>query len=201
MPLLFPSKMSSLLLVFDTELVTNFFVLSTEFSFYLAKCNFTLVISKPEAFWFGLTVIIWMLRKGRTFLTLHNSTMLLCSEQRRNIFSFTEMTIQKEDTEHTVQKKTSLKNPANHNAKAAFVILPLALSKRAIREGERRNREREKSEREKKVKKKNFFKKSERIKWKRRKNKGKGKEKRREKGQGKGERERERKKGKGVKRK
>lgn len=152
MPLLFPSKMSCLLLVFDTELVTNFFVLSTEFSFCLAKCNFTLVISKPEAFWFGLTVIIWMLRKGRTFLTLHNSTMLLCSEQRRNIFSFTEMTIQKEDIEHTVQKKTSLKNPANHNAKAAFVILPLAPSKGAIREGE--GREREKSERAKKVKEK-----------------------------------------------
>lgn len=149
MPLLYPSKMSCLLLVFDTELVTDFFfVLSTEFSFCLAKCNFTLVISKPEAFWFGLTVIIWMLRKGRTFLTLHNSTMLLCSEQRRNIFSFTEM-IQKEDTEHTVQKKTSLKNPANHNAKAAFVILPLAFSKGAIREGERRERERKVRERRK----------------------------------------------------
>lgn len=58
------------------------------------------------------------------------------------------MTIQKEDTEHTVQKKTSLKNPANHNAKAAFVILPLALSKGAIREGERRNRERERKVKE-----------------------------------------------------
>lgn len=67
------------------------------------------------------------------------------------------MTIQKEDTEHTVQKKTSLKNPANHNAKAAFVILPLALSKGAIREGERRNTEREKSGREKKVNEKYIF--------------------------------------------
>lgn len=88
------------------------------------------------------------------FLTLHNSTMLLCSEQRRNIFSFTEMTIQKEDTEHTVQKKTSLKNPANHNAKAAFVILPLAPSKGAIREGEKREGEKWKREESKITKKK-----------------------------------------------
>lgn len=59
------------------------------------------------------------------------------------------MTIQKEDTEHTVQKKTSLKNPANHNAKAAFVILPLALSKGAIREGERKEGEKWKKVKEK----------------------------------------------------
>lgn len=35
------------------------------------KCK-TSVISNPEAFWFGLTVIIWMLRKGRSVIrSLH----------------------------------------------------------------------------------------------------------------------------------
>lgn len=73
--------------------------------------------------------------------------------------------IQEEDTEHTVQKKTPLKNAINHSAKAAFLIPFLAFSMGTIREeGE-----------EKKKKKRN---REEREKEERRKRKGKGKGKR-----------------------
>lgn len=96
------------------------------------------------------------------------------------------MTIQKEDTEHTVQKKTSLKNPANHNAKAAFVILPLAPSKGAIREGEKREGEKWKREESKITKKK---KKEVKGKSERRKNKGKGEENKRREEEGERKRE------------
>lgn len=61
--------------------------------------------------------------------------------------------IQEEDTEHTVQKKTTLKNAINHSAKAAFLILFLAFSMGTIREegGEKKKKsnkeQREKEER------------------------------------------------------
>lgn len=63
------------------------------------------------------------------------------------------MMIQEEDTEHTVQKKTPLKNAINHSAKAAFLILFLAFSMGTIREegGEKKKKsnkeQREKEER------------------------------------------------------
>lgn len=87
--------------------------------------------------------------------------------------------IQEEDTEHTVQKKTPLKNAINHSAKAAFLIPFLAFSMGTIREeGE-----------EKKKKKRN---REEREKEERRKRKGKGKGKR-EGGEGRGKGRKERK--------
>lgn len=79
------------------------------------------------------------------------------------------MTIQEEDTEHTVQKKTPLKNAINHSAKAAFLIPFLAFSMGTIREEgeEKKKKEIEKRERRKRE----------------------GKEKEKGRGKGKGERE------------
>lgn len=61
------------------------------------------------------------------------------------------MMIQEEDTEHTVQKKTPLKNAINHSAKAAFLIPFLAFSMGTIREEgeEKKKKEIEKRERRK----------------------------------------------------
>lgn len=77
--------------------------------------------------------------------------------------------IQEEDTEHTVQKKTPLKNAINHSAKAAFLIPFLAFSMGTIREEgeEKKKKEIEKRERRKRE----------------------GKEKEKGRGKGKGERE------------
>lgn len=79
------------------------------------------------------------------------------------------MMIQEEDTEHTVQKKTPLKNAINHSAKAAFLIPFLAFSMGTIREEgeEKKKKEIEKRERRKRE----------------------GKEKEKGRGKGKGERE------------
>lgn len=68
------------------------------------------------------------------------------------------MTIQEEDTEHSVQKKTPLKNAINRSAKAAFLILSLAFSRGTIRERKRvrgeRRRGKKKWERREKEKRK-----------------------------------------------